>query len=102
MKIAVLQLGKIYIPFKIDGRRDTKMVQMRQKRCLSTMTRNIYPVNKSRTKNIVKFTRKKNLGLLIIIAGGIQISRPKWIQTQEKLKLQTEKVSEIIYDDLYL
>jgi len=62
MKIAVLQLGKIYIPFKIDGRRDTKMVQMRQKRCLSTMTRNIYPVNKSRTKNIVKFTKKKQLG----------------------------------------
>ena len=47
-------------------------------------------------------SRGKNFGLLIIIAGGIQISRPKWIQTQEKLKLQTEKVSEIIYDDLYL
>ena len=36
---------------------------MRQKRCLSTMTRNIYPVNKSRTQNIEKFKEnKKKLG----------------------------------------
>ena len=46
--------------------------------------------------------QEKKLGLLIIIAYGSEINRPKWIQTPEKLKLQTEKVSEIIYDDLFL